>query len=128
MNNPASAYMNTSFESAPPLKILRMLYAGVLKFLDQARRLELPANNVQYNDLLGKADAIVSELRCSLDASQSAELATQLDSLYVYAANQIGEAVLERKREPIDNAHKILSSLKSAWDELEVGNDEAQVA
>lgn len=128
MNNPASAYVNTSFESAPPLKILRMLYAGALKFLDQARALELPADNIKYNDLLGRADAIVSELRCSLDASQSEELSAQLDSLYVYVSNQIGEAFLDRKIESIDNAHQVLKSLKSAWDQLEVGTDDTQAA
>ena len=128
MKNPAAAYQSTSFEAAPPLKILRMLYAGALKFIDQARKMELPADNVKFNDRLQRAEAIVSELRCSLDATQAPELSNQLDSLYVYVASQIGEGVLEREKEPLDNAHKILSSLKEAWDQLEVGGNEAKVA
>jgi len=128
MKNPAAAYQSTSFEAAPPLKILRMLYAGALKFIDQARKMELPADNVQFNDRLQRAEAIVSELRCSLDATQSPELASQLDSLYVYAASQISAGVLDREKAPLDNAHRILSSLKEAWDQLEVGDNEAKVA
>ena len=128
MNNPASAYQNTSFEAAPPLKILRMLYAGALKFIDQASAMELPADNIEFNERLQRAEAIVSELRCSLESSHSPELAQQLDSLYVYAAGQICEAMLERKTAPLQNARKILSSLKEAWDQLEVEGGGAQVA
>jgi len=128
MKNPAAAYQNTSFEAAPPLKILRMLYAGALKFIDQARALELPAGNIEFNDRVQRAEAIILELRCSLDANHSPELASQLDSLYVYVCAQLADAIIEREIAPLDNAHKVLKSLKDAWDQLEVEGNDAQVA
>ena len=36
-NNPAQAYQSAAIENAPPLKVIRMLYAGALRFLGQAK-------------------------------------------------------------------------------------------
>lgn len=128
MNDPAAAYRNTSFEAAPPLKILRMLYAGALKFLDQAKACELPDESIQFSDRLARADAIVSELRCSLEPERAPDLAQQLDSLYEYVQGELSRAILEREPEPIENAYQVLASLKQAWDQLEVDDATQQVA
>ena len=123
MNNPAiEAYKNTSFEAAPPLKILRMLYAGAIRFMDQAEELDPVADGPRFTDRLSRADAIVAELRCSLDPSHSPELAEELDRLYVFVEGQLNEAVLQQSKAPIDGAKRVLATLKEAWDQLEVNN------
>jgi flagellar protein FliS len=129
MNNPAiEAYRNTSFETAPPLKILRMLYAGVLRFLEQARELDPKADGPTFRERIGRADAIVSELRCALEPSHAPELATQLDQLYDFVESQLSLAALEQTAEPLEGAHAVLSMLKRAWDELEVHDLRAGLA
>ena len=122
MTNPAiEAYKNMSFEAAPPLKILRMLYAGALRFLEQARAFDPETEGPDFNDRVSRADAIVSELRCAIEPTHAPDLAEQLDQLYAFVEMQINHAVVEQRVEPLDGAHRVLSMLKEAWDEVEVG-------
>lgn len=128
-HNPAiEAYKNTSFEAAPPLKILRMLYAGAIRFMEQAEELDPVADGPRFNDRVSRADAIVAELRCSLDPNHSKELAEELDRLYVFVEGQLNTAVLEQSTAPIEGAKRVLSTLKEAWDQLEVNTSGGDVA
>lgn len=130
MNHPAiEAYRNTSFESAPPLKILRMLYAGAIRFLEQASELDPAAAGPEFNSRLGRADAIVSELRCAIEPEHAPELAEQLEQLYSFVESKISAAAVEGSTEPIAEALQVLETLRQAWDALEVnGEGDRQVA
>ncbi len=114
----ASAYREASLESAPPLKVVHMMYEGAIKFLGQAQELE--PGDPNFGRLLNRADAIVSELQLSLDPEQAPELAGKLTSLYLFVANQIMEALLERTAEPIPAAREVLQTLLDGWKKLEV--------
>lgn len=120
------AYRKTSFEAAPPLKILRMLYAGALRFIEQAQELDPSAEGPRFNDRVGRADAIVSELRCALESRHAPDLALNLDQLYGFVQEQTKAAILEQAVEPLEGAHRVLATLKSAWDELEVNPGSAR--
>ena len=121
MGNPATeAYKNTSFEAAPPLKILRMLYSGVLRFIEQAQELDPVQDGPEFNARISRADAIVSELRCAIEPTHAPELAEQLDRLYAFVEVQINRARIELSTEPLGGAHEVLSMLKDAWDRLSV--------
>ncbi len=121
MSNPATeAYKNTSFEAAPPLKILRMLYSGVLRFIEQAQELDPVQDGPKFNDRVSRADAIVSELRCAIEPTHAPELAEQLEQLYAFVAAQINSATIEQSTEPLSGAHQVLSMLQGAWDQLAV--------
>lgn len=129
MNNPAiEAYRNTSFESAPPLKILRMLYAGAVRFIEQAQELDPKTDGPEFNDRLGRADAIVSELRCALEPEHAPELAEQLDNLYLFVENKLTNAILDADAAPLDEAVRVLETLRAAWDDLEVPDAERGAA
>lgn len=125
-NSAAAAYRSTSFETAPPLKVLRLLYAGAMRFLDQALACDIQTEPVDYNQGLSKAGAIVCELRCSLDSSHSEELAEQLESLYSFIEERLGTAALDKDKQAARDARKVLETLKDAWDKLELeGSDES---
>ncbi len=129
MNNPAiEAYKNTSFEAAPPLKIVRMLYAGAARYLEQAQELDPVADTQVFNERLGKVDAIVSELICALEPEHSPELAEQLEKLYLFVQARISTARLDQSVEPIEEARQVLETLRVAWDELELGGEKREVA
>ncbi len=119
----ASAYRQASFEHAPPLKILRMLYQGALRFLDQAKELDPAKEPAARNDCLLRADAIVCELRLSLEADVAPDLCDQLERLYLFVEEQILQARERRAHEPIESARQVLQTLLDGWKQVEVESE-----
>jgi flagellar protein FliS len=111
----ASAYREATFEHAPPHKIVHLLYEGALKFLDQAAALDPVADESRFCDRLSRAEAIVAELRLSLERDHAPELVDSLQALYHFAEGRIRSAMLERSREPIAAAEDVLRTLLDGW-------------
>lgn len=121
----ADAYKQAALESAPPLKIVRLLYAGAIRFLDHAGRIDPLARPAEFNAKLARADAIVTELRCALDRNQAPELCERLERLYAFAEARISEAVLARSAAPIADARKVLATLLEGWEQVATQGPEA---
>lgn len=117
----ASVYAQATYESAPPIKIVHMMYEGALRAIEQAEALDPAAEAGAFSEKLNRADAIVSELRISLEPSHAPDLAAQLNSLYLFVESQIREAFLERTAAPLRSAREVLSTLLDAWQAIEVG-------
>ncbi|MBJ02663.1 MAG: flagellar export chaperone FliS [Planctomycetes bacterium] len=116
----AAAYKQDTFENAPPLKIVRMLYAGAIRFLDRAVACDAadPASRFAY--WVGRADAIVCELRIALKEPTNADegLQQSLVELYRFVEERLCTAMTERSEEPVAEARGVLSTLLEAWDQL----------
>ena len=80
----ADAYRRASIENAPPIKIVRMLYQGALRFLQQAESVDPSDPSSPFVDLLERVDAIVIELRLSIDHSAGADMTADLERLYLF--------------------------------------------
>lgn len=122
----ADAYRQSSIENAPPIKIVRLLYEGALRFLEQAARSdpEDPASNFMY--LVGRADAIISELRLAIDHSVEAPgITEELERLYLFCEDELGRAGYERTTDPIGPTIKVLQTLLDAWRHIELENQAA---
>ena len=118
-NKAAAAYMASSVENAPPLKIIQLMYSGALRFLAQAQAIDPHADVREYHRTLNKIDAIVAELRFSLDDSHSKELCQQLEGLYLFVESQVREAFLSQDPSHLEPAREVLSKLASAWNSIE---------
>ena len=116
----ASAYTKITYESAPPIKIVHMMYEGALRFIEQAESIDPEKEAAAFSDKLNRADAIVSELRISLEHSHAPELAAKLNSLYLFVEGQIREAFLDRTPAPLPSARGILETLLDAWRAIEL--------
>ncbi|MEM8709404.1 MAG: flagellar export chaperone FliS [Planctomycetota bacterium] len=117
----AEAYLTSSVENAPPIKIVRMLYQGALKFLLQAEGEDPLDPTSGFIQFCGDADAIVAELRLSLrDDVGGEEVVEQLKGLYLFCEGEIARAMLERDRAPLPNVRQVLSKLLEAWQHVEV--------
>ena len=116
----AEAYLTASVENAPPIKIVRMLYQGALRFLTVAES-ENPSNpQSAFIENCDSADAIVAELRLSLrDDLGGAEVVAQLKSLYLFCESEIARAMLERSTEPLPGVRSVLVKLLTAWQQAE---------
>lgn len=116
----ASAYREAAIASAPPIKIVRLLYQGAIRFLDRAIACDARDPGSRFVDWLARADAIVSELRLSLVKEHAPEMADALEQLYLFAEAQIQRAMSERSVEPAHHARSVLATLLEGWDRIEV--------
>ncbi len=116
----ADAYSNASFESAPPLKIVRMMYTGAIRFIEQAELVDPQKDPGDFCDKLARAEAVVSELRVSLNEGHSPELSKNLTDLYIFVEGCIREAFLEQKVDLLLPARKVLSTLLDGWSQVEM--------
>ena len=117
----ALAYKDASIESAPPIQIVRLLYQGALRFLDNAAETDPTAERARFDDALLRADAVVAELRLALAHEHAPELTEQLSRLYLFIEERIRAALRERSTRPIGEARAILARLNDAWSQLDVG-------
>jgi len=119
----ARAYRESTFENAPPLKILRLLYQGALRFMGEARAIEEPERGPERVALLHRAQAVVAELRCTLEHVHAPELSGDLDKLYEFVESEIRRAMTERGPEPIDNGSRVLATLLEGWKNIEIRSE-----
>ena len=116
----ASTYAQTAIESAPPLKIIHLMYEGALRLLEQAAAIDPAAEPSAFAQRLNRAQDIVSELRISLDPKPAPELAENLTALYLFVEEQIHQAINDSDAAPLQPARNVLATLLSGWKELEV--------
>ena len=116
----AQAYRVASVENAPPVKIVRMLYQGALRFLDQAMAAD-PADPASgFIALVDKIDAIVCELRLALEDEHEPEICGQLRQLYLYVEDELGRASVERSAQRLPDVRDVLVKLLEAWTHVEI--------
>jgi flagellin-specific chaperone FliS len=113
----ADAYRRASLENAPPIKIIRMLYQGALRFLEEAAatdpRLALP----RFQDRLHRAEAVVVELRISLE-EYAPEPAASLERSTFVEDKIHGQS--KAARSSYHARRSVLQTLYSAWQGIEV--------
>ena len=117
----ASTYLEESLESAPPIKIVRLLYQGAIRFMERAGLCEASDPESQFVYWVSRAEDIVIELRCSLDANNAPEVVASLEQLYLFVEDLMQQAVRERSTDPLVPAQRVMKTLLDAW--TQVGGD-----
>lgn len=114
----ASSYQKTQISQTDPVSLIVILYDGALSRIVQARQ-RFHKGDFLYGGLaLTKTQAIVAELRKSLNHEEGGEIAANLDRLYGYLHDLLVSAIRENRVEPLDEASALLSELRSAWAEI----------
>jgi len=116
--NANQAYTASSVTTAPPEKLVVMLYDGAIRFLRQAATAMRSDNREICRNRLQRAEAIINELNFSLDMVQGGEIAANLRSIYLFCNRHLTEAVIERSPEKIDATANLLADLRGAWAEI----------
>jgi flagellar protein FliS len=112
-------YQKNAVNGASPLQLVVMLYDGAIRFMEAGKHgIEIKDLETQ-NKNLQKAQRIVMELMSCLDMEKGAEIAKNLLALYSYVLNELVEANIGDRTEPIDRCIKILSDLRESWVEVE---------
>jgi flagellar secretion chaperone FliS len=116
--NPAlqaqNAYKQNSVLSASPEQLVLMLYDGALRFLSQAGTAMREGDVSTANGRLRRAEAILDELRATLDPS-AGEIAERLEAIYIFCRQFLVEAQLEQDPAKIDSVAGLVGELRGAW-------------
>jgi flagellar secretion chaperone FliS len=116
----ASAYKLETVENAPPIKIVRLLYQAALRYIDHAARCDAKDPRSMFVDWLGKADAVVTELRLALQQDTAPQIAADLEQLYLFVEDALQRAMTERDAGPLAGARNVLATLLEAWTQVEL--------
>ncbi|MFK7740471.1 MAG: flagellar export chaperone FliS [Planctomycetota bacterium] len=115
----AATYQRNAVLTASPEKIIKLLYEGAIKNLDQARaglEQSATARSQEVGNALGKAMGIIGELRASLDHAAGGEISRDLDRLYEFSLDQLSQANIKRSSNGVDATLQVMRTLKEAWD------------
>ena len=115
----AATYQRNAVMTASPEKLVKMLYDGAIKNLEQARAgIEDPqtARSQEVGNALSKAMGIIGELRASLDHAAGGDISRNLDSLYEFSLDQLSKANLERSTDGVIASLQVMRTLKEGWD------------
>jgi flagellar protein FliS len=112
------AYRDSSVLTAPPERLVVMLYDGAHRFLFQAAHAMRSGDISLMNNRMQRAEAIISELRGTLNFEQGGDIATRLEAIYSFCQRHLLEARLKRDPQRIEQVMKLLAELRDAWDQV----------
>jgi flagellar protein FliS len=118
MSNPYQfqQYQQQQVFTAPPDKLLIMLFDGAIRFCKLAQKALANKNVEESHHYLTKAEDIMVELMSSLNMDY--EFSTNLYSLYDYLYRQLVEANLKKEEVPLDGVLEFLTELRQTWAEV----------
>jgi len=116
---PPRAYRESAVLSAQPEQLVVMLYDGARRFLHQAA-IAMGEGQVELaHRKLRRTEDILLHLREVLDMEQGGEIATRLQSIYMFCQSYLLKARLDRDPAKIDRVSAMLGELRDAWATIE---------
>ncbi len=121
------SYRQTEVQSLTPLEQVVMLYDGALRFTAVARDAIVRGHVPQRAEAMSRAMAIVSELQSTLDMKAGGEIAAELDRLYTFVNTSLFDASFKQDVKPLDEATKVLRTLREGWSGISAMQKQAAV-
>jgi flagellar protein FliS len=112
-----AAYQQQSIMTAPPERLVVMLYDGAMRFFFQAAAALREDARTTAFERLDRGEAIIDHLLATLDMS-AGEVAHRLEGVYVFCKRLLMEARLERDADKVDLVRGYLAELREAWSQL----------
>jgi flagellar protein FliS len=120
--NPWNSYRQVATQTASPGQLVLMLFDGAIGFLERAsegfQSSDVLERNQTFNNNLLKAQAIISELDCSLNLDEGGELAHTLRRLYHYFDRRLNESNMRKDDEGVREVIQRLTVLRAAWSQM----------
>ncbi len=125
-DNPYERYRQTQIQTASPLDLIIMMYDGAIRFINQAKNALAEKEFAPANNALQRAQDIIDELNINLNP-EAGEIAANLRNLYLFINQRLIEANVKKNGEILDEALKLLTTLRSSWVELQAAKKPAAV-
>ncbi len=121
--NIANAYQRNAIMTATPPELTLMLYEGAIKFCNIAMMSIEKKDIEKANTNLKKAQAIITELRATLDHKY--EVWEDFERVYEYIYRMLVEANMHKDTEALEEALKRIREMRDTWKEVMRKNAEA---
>ena len=118
--NANSYYQQQQVTTASRGQLLVLAYDGAIRFLAEGRRAMAVQDYERQNLNLQKAQAILLELRFSLDHSMAPELCASLDGLYRYMHTRLMHANTADDQQALLEVAGMLGELRDTWAEADL--------
>jgi flagellar protein FliS len=115
--NAQTAYKESAVLTAPPERLVVMLYDGARRFLFQAATAMRDKDIATSNLKLQRAEAIFDELLATLDMDQG-EVAANLQQIYLFSRRELMQARIDRNPARVDQVSKLIAELRDAWAQI----------
>jgi flagellar protein FliS len=113
------AYRKTTVDTSDNVKLVSLLFDGAVNFLKVARGKMEKHDTAGKGVYIGKVTAIVGELTSSLNMEEGGEIARNLRRLYDFVLDRLLSANLRNDMKALDEAEKVLETLRQGWKEME---------
>ena len=117
--NQTAAYQQQSVLTAPPGRLVVMLYDGCLRFLYQSAHALREGDRMTSVSRMRRAEAIIDELTVTLDFERGGEIASRLQGIYAFCRRHLSEAWRDGDAVKIDQVITLLAELRETWAEIE---------
>jgi flagellar secretion chaperone FliS len=114
--NPYQTYQQNSVLTASPQELTLMLYSGCLKFIKLSKRAMAENKFEEKNTNIIKAQAIIQELKITLDPK--VELSDSLVPLYEYMYNRLIEANMKNDTEILEEVEGYVADMRDTWKQV----------
>lgn len=114
--NSINAYQKNAIMTASPAELTLMLYDGAIKFCNIAL-LGLEKNDYEkVNENLKKAQAIITELRATLNHKYP--VWEDFERVYEYIHRRLIEGNIQKNSEIVEDALKYIREMRDTWKEV----------
>jgi flagellar secretion chaperone FliS len=114
----SDAYKQQSILTAPPGRLVVMLYDGCIRFLFQSAYAMRQGDRTVSLQRMRKAEAIIDELRVTLDHDKGGEIASNLDAIYGFGRSHLLKAWTDQDADRIDEVSRLMGELRDAWAQI----------
>lgn len=108
------AYQQNQVTTAPPEKLVAMLYEGAIRFLTQAAKACQEKKTEETHHNLVKAQAIVAELMANVNRD-TGPIGENLFLLYDFMYQRLIEANIKKDIKIIEEVKELIVSLRDTW-------------
>lgn len=115
LNKAVYQYQQNSIMTATPEELTLMLYNGCIKGIRLAKIGLEDKDYEKANLYLCKAQAIIRELRATLDMKY--DISKNLYELYTYFLDRLIEANVKKETSILDEVEQFVSDLRDTWAE-----------
>jgi len=113
-----SVAVHGGIAAADPQRLILMLLDGALERIAQGRGFMERGLIADKGRVLGRAMALIQELRACLDMAAGGQIASNLDALYDYCCRQLLVANADNNPQTLELVSTLLQEIRSAWVQL----------
>ncbi len=125
LNHALNTYQKTAVETAEPLQLVILCYDAAIRDLKEAKDLHERQEMDEVFRKIRHAQDIITELLVGLDYERGGDIARNLNRLYNYMLRKLIGINCREDTAVYDHLVKLLSELKSAWEEIRMNTHEA---